>query len=341
MTTQQEVYESTTSFSGLAKRIQSAQRIVVTTHRKPDGDAIGSVVGLCRGLQSIGKDVTNIFIGPIEHGLQLASGNMELNLLEEVGLPKEEPDLIIVADTGAWTQLEALEKWLRDRKDLVVGLDHHANGDDVARDRIVDISAAACTQVVMELFEEMGISLGSGSNSVAEALFIGLGTDTGWFRFSNADARCFADASRLLEHNIDRYQLYRTLEETARPARMELLQRMLSSIEYVDSVAIMCLRSTDFQETNGSSLDLVGLVNTPMVIENIQASVLLTDTDPTVTKMSFRSKPSMPEDPNTLIDVNKLANKFDGGGHVHAAGARVFSPLEDVKAQLIELLQKM
>jgi phosphoesterase RecJ-like protein len=205
----------------------------------------------------------------------------------------------------------------------------------------VDTSAAACTQVVMELFEEMGISLGSGRNSVAEALFIGLGTDTGWFRFSNADARCFADASRLLEHNINRYELYRTLEETARPARMELLQRMLASIEYVGPVAIMCLRSTDFQETNGSSTDLIGLVNTPMILENIQAAVLLTDSDPTVTKISFRSKPSMPGAPTTLIDVNKLANKFEGGGHVHAAGARVFSPLEDVKAQLIELLQEL
>ena len=116
---------------------------------------------------------------------------------------------------------------------------------------------------------------------------------------------------------------------------------MLASIEYVGPVAIMCLRSTDFQETNGSSTDLIGLVNTPMILENIQAAVLLTDSDPTVTKISFRSKPSMPGAPTTLIDVNKLANKFEGGGHVHAAGARVFSPLEDVKAQLIELLQEL
>jgi phosphoesterase RecJ-like protein len=341
MTTQADVYESTTSFTGLANRIHNAKRITVTTHRKPDGDAIGSVIGLCRGLQSIGKDATNLFIGPIEHGLRLAAGDSDINVLEKVGLPKEEPDLIIVADTGAWTQLEALEGWLRERKEIVIGMDHHANGDDVAADRIIDTSAAACTQVVMELFEEMGISLGTGKNSVAEALFIGLGTDTGWFRFSNADARCFADASRLLEHNIDRYQIYRTLEETARPARMDLMQRMLASIEYVGTVAIMCLRSTDFQETDGSSLDLIGLVNTPMVLEHIQASVLLTDSDPTVTKISFRSKPSMPSKPSSLIDVNKLANKFKGGGHVHAAGARVFSPLEDVKAQLIKILQEM
>ena len=333
------VYESTTSYVALAERIHAANRIVVTTHRKPDGDAIGSVVGLCRGLQSIGKQVENIFIGPIEHGLKLATGDIELRLLEEVGLPAEEPDLIIVADTGAWAQLEALEHWIRERKDIVVGLDHHTNGDDVAPDRIVDVSAASCAQVVMALFEEMNIDLGKGRHSVAEALFIGLGTDTGWFRFSNADARCFADASLLLEHDIDRYQLYRVLEETARPARMDLLQRMLASIEYVGSVAIMTLRCADFQESNGSSTDIVGLVNTPLVLEHIQAAVLLTDSDPSVTKMSFRSKPRMPGEPTSLIDVNALAGQFDGGGHVHAAGARVFSPLEEVKTRLIELVK--
>ena len=341
MTTKANVYESTTSFAGLAKRINDSQRIIVTTHRKPDGDAIGSVVGLCRGLQSIGKDVTTLFIGPIERGLRLAVGDIKINLVEEGGIPTEETDLIIVVDTGAWSQLEALEQWLRDNKENVIGMDHHANGDEVAGDRVVDASAAACTQVVMELLEEMKISLGSGRNSVAEALFIGIGTDTGWFRFSNADARCFADASKLLEQGIDRYQLYRTLEETARPARMELLQRMLASVEYVGPVAIMCIRSTDFQETKGSSTDLIGLVNTPMVLEHIQASVLLTDTDPTITKMSFRSKPSMPGEPTSLIDVNQLANNFDGGGHVHAAGARVFSTLEDTKARLIELLKEI
>ena len=341
MTSQTSVYESTTNYSGIAQRINDAKHIVVTSHRKPDGDAMGSVIGLCRGLQSIGKQVENLFIGPVEHGLKLSAGNTPIRLLEEDGLPKDEPDLIMVVDTGAWSQLEAIAPWLKERSERIVGLDHHANGDDVAQDRIVDTSAAACAQIVMVLFEEMGIGFGSGDNSVAEALFIGIGTDTGWFRFSNADARCFSDASKLLECGIDRYQLYRTLEETARPERMALLQRMLASIEYVGPVAIMCLRSHDFKETNGSSTDIVGLVNTPMVLENIQASVLLTDTDPSVTKMSFRSKPGLPDESSTLIDVNLLANQFGGGGHVHAAGARVFSPLEEVKTTLIGFLGEL
>jgi phosphoesterase RecJ-like protein len=338
MTPQASTYESTTTYKSIAGRIMQSQRIVVTTHRKPDGDALGSVVGLYRGLQSIDKEVEILIIGPLEHGLKLVAGDAPIRIVEEDGLPEDDPDLVIVADTGTWTQLEALEPWLRQRQDRIVVLDHHANGDDVASDRIVDTSAAACTQIIMVLFDEMGIGFGDGVGSVAEALFIGLGTDTGWFRFSNADARCFADASRLLKHNFDRYHLYRMLEETARPARMALLQRMLASIEYVGPVAIMCLRSNDFKETGGKSTDIVGLVNTPMTLESVQASVLLTDSDPSVTKISFRSKPSMPKHPSSLIDVNELASKFGGGGHVSAAGARVFSPLEEVKARLIELL---
>ncbi|MGY8757020.1 MAG: DHH family phosphoesterase, partial [Phycisphaerales bacterium] len=108
MTSQTDVYESTASYTLLAERITKANRIVITTHRKPDGDAIGSVIGLARGLQSIGKEVVSLFIGPVEHSLKLAIGDSEYRLFEDEGVPTDEPDLIIVADTGAWSQLEAL-----------------------------------------------------------------------------------------------------------------------------------------------------------------------------------------------------------------------------------------
>ncbi|MBC8202457.1 MAG: DHH family phosphoesterase [Planctomycetes bacterium] len=338
MTTQSISYVTTTTFESIAERIHEAKRIVVTTHRKPDGDAIGSVVGMYRALLTINKEVEVLIAGPLEHGLAIIAGDTPIRFIEDDGFPEDVPDLIIVVDTGAWSQLEAAEPWLREHADLVIGLDHHANGDDVAEDRIVDVTAAAATQVVMQLLETMHIDLGSGKGCIAEALFVGLATDTGWFRFSNADARCFADASTLLQHNLNRYDIYRSLEETARPSRMALLQRMLASLEIIDNVAIMCLRSNDFGETGGDSTDLVGLVNTPMVIEGVQASILLTDSNPGITKMSFRSKPAMPNEPSTLIDVNKLAGIFGGGGHVHAAGARVKEPLEAVKARLLEEL---
>ena len=339
MTTQSISYVTTSTFEDIAARINSANRIMITTHRKPDGDAIGSVVGMYRALCSIGKQAEVIIAGPLGHGLAIIAGDTPIRFIEDDGFPEETPDLIMVLDTGAWSQLEAAESWLREHAEIVVGLDHHANGDDVAIDRIVDTSAAAATQVVMQLLETMNIDLGSGKGCIAEALFVGLATDTGWFRFSNADARCFADASKLLQHDLNRYDIYRSLEETSRPARMKLLQRMLASLEIIDSVAIMALRSNDFGETGGDSTDLLGLVNTPMVIEGVQASILLTDSNPGITKMSFRSKPALPNDSTSLIDVNKLAGNFGGGGHVHAAGARVKEPLEAVRERLLEQLQ--
>ena len=101
MTPQANTYESTTTYASFAKRIAEANSIVVTTHRKPDGNALGSVIGLYWGLQSIGKNVEILIIGPLEHGLKLAAGAAPIRILEDDGLPEGDPDLVIVVDTGA------------------------------------------------------------------------------------------------------------------------------------------------------------------------------------------------------------------------------------------------
>ncbi len=333
-------YESTTTYAALAERISSAKRIVATTHTKPDGDAIGSVLALRRALQSDAHDVEVLLAGPVERALRMAAGDTPIRILEEDGLPEEEPDLVIVADTGAWSQLAPIEPWLRQFQDRVVGLDHHANGDSVASDRIVDTSAAACVQLVLALLDEMGADIGCGIGSAAESLFVGLATDTGWFRFSNADARCFATASRLLEHEVDRYSIYRTIEESASAARMGLLERMLASLTWIADgrVAVMTLRLSDFAETGGTSTDVTGLVNTPMVVDGVQAAILLTEQEDGSTKASLRSKPALPGAQDTLIDVNQVAGKIGGGGHVHAAGALVQEPLDEVVSRLPGLI---
>ena len=104
-----------------------------------------------------------------------------------------------------------------------------------------------------------------GVGSIAEALFAGLATDTGWFRFSGADAAVFALASRLLSAGVDKDRLYRQLEETARPQRIDLLARAMGSIQWLANgrAALMRLRPEDFAQSSGSSEDLAGAVNAP------------------------------------------------------------------------------
>jgi phosphoesterase RecJ-like protein len=254
--------------------------------------------------------------------------------------PRGEPDLIVVLDTGAWTQLETIAAWLRERRERVVGIDHHAKGDDVAPMRLVDVTAASTTQVLVDVLDAMGAELTGGSGGVAEALFVGLATDTGWFRYSNADARALRVAARLLETGVDKSRLYQTIEETFLPARLGLLGRALASLEFArnGTVAIMRLRPDDFRATGGRVEDISELVNTPMSVRSVRVSILLAQAGPKGTKLSFRSKPDAP---GGVVDVNLLAQRFGGGGHMHAAGASVNQDVDAAREALLDVLGEM
>ncbi|MCP3905418.1 MAG: hypothetical protein GY715_17470 [Planctomycetes bacterium] len=323
-------YASTTDLATVARRIAASQRPALCTHRRPDGDALGSALAVSRGLARFGTTADIILMGPIEPPLMELIGPTPWRRVED-GAPGDDHDLIVVLDTGAWPQLEPIGDWLRAHRERVIVIDHHPVGDDVGDARIVESRAAATVQIVLALLDEMGFDLAAGTeqrgngraaaHSVAEALFVGLATDTGWFRFSNADAAAFAVAARLLAVGVDKSALYRLLEETHRPQRLALEARSLASIQYLrdDAVAVQVLGPSDFAESGASIDDLTSMVNAPMVVGAIRVAILLAEVEPGLTKMSFRAKPS-PED-DDLSRVNDLAARFGGGGHAFAAGA--------------------
>ena len=228
---------------------------------------------------------------------------------------------------------------LREHPALVVGIDHHANGSDIAPCRVVQPSCASCTQVLVGVLDEMGIPLAaagrSSRHSIAEAIFAGLATDTGWFRFSGADDRVFQLAARLLSLGVDKDGLYRMLEQGDAPGRLMLVARALRSVEFCceGRVALMRLTPADFAETGTGVDDLAGLVNEPMSVATVEVSVLLTESEPALVKASFRSKPPAARGAS-FVDVNHLAGRFDGGGHVHAAGARIGAPMDEAAARV-------
>jgi bifunctional oligoribonuclease and PAP phosphatase NrnA len=340
-------YVSTATYAQVAERIRRARRIAVLSHSKPDGDAIGSMLAIKRAIEAMHNraehDRVDIFLmGAIEPNLLIIVGQTPYFHIEETQ-PSDDYDLILVVDTGAWSQLEPSEQWLRRHHDSTIVLDHHAWGDsDVASMRIVDPSMASATQLLVPLLDELGCPLTGGIGGVAEALFVGLATDTGWFRHNNAGTDVFALAARLLAHGVDKSRLYQILEETHRPQRLALEARALSSLTYAlnDTVAIMSLTMQDFQTTNGSLEDLTGLVNMPMIVGRIRIAILLAQIEPGLTKISFRSKPPIPGyEEDGFYDVNKLAQQFGGGGHAHAAGARIESEIEDARAAVIQAVE--
>ncbi len=314
-------YQSNTDLKTIAQRVGESTRVIVTTHAKPDGDAMGSTLALKRALDSM-LDVEILLMGPVTSAMRAIAGSTPW-IDADQQMPRGGEDLVLVVDTGAFSQVEPIADWIRERYERVIVVDHHASGDDIGSMRLVDSSAASATVLVKSLIEAMGLPIQGGPESVAEALFCGLATDTGWFRFSNADSRAFAMASELLQTGINRDGLFRTIEETAKPTRLALQARALNSIDYVmdGRCALMTLLPSDFKDSGGSPGELAGTVNMPLAIESVECALLLYSENGKETKISFRSKPPK-QIGGDFVDVSQLARTLGGGGHVHAAGAR-------------------
>ncbi len=347
-------YVSNTSIEELAARIRTAKRIFVTTHAKPDGDALGSVLAVVRAAQALGIHAEGWMVGPFEPNLMSLAAPTALECVDPKAprLPTTEYDLIVIVDTGAWSQLETLAPWLRARVANAIGIDHHTRGDEVARQRVIDVTCGSATAIIARLIDALHVPLHAplssptdrkGRGSIAEALFLGLATDTGWFRFQNAKPAEFELASRLLAAGVDKDRLVETVENSHRPERLVIEALALGGVTFVDlgtrgSVAVMRIAMSDLQKTAATVEETSGIVNAPMAIGAVRAAVLLVETEPGLVKLSFRSKPR--DDDGRFIDVNELASRFDGGGHVHAAGARFRGTLPDaeraVSAAIVE-----
>jgi phosphoesterase RecJ-like protein len=166
----------------MRSRANSAKqkRVLVTTHQKPDGDAMGSVLAVVRACAAAGVHAEGWVVDPCEGNLRAFEGATKVTHVDPRAprLPEGEFDLVVVVDTGAWTQLEVIAPWLRERVERVIGFDHHARGDDVAARRVVDVSCGSCTALLVGLVEAMNVELaegadGAGRHSIAEALYIG------------------------------------------------------------------------------------------------------------------------------------------------------------------------
>lgn len=338
-------YESNVPIERLAERIRAATRILVTTHSKPDGDALGSVLAVVRAAAAIGVRADGWVVGPFEPNLLSLAAPTPLTLVDpkKPTLPGEEYDLVVVVDTGAWSQLETLAPWLRDRVDRTIGIDHHARGDRVASERVIDARCGSATVIVARLVRALGVSLAHGADakgrgSIAEALFLGLATDTGWFRFQNAKPPEFALASELLAAGVDKDRLIDITENSHRPQRLAIEGRALANVRFLADglVAITSLSLADFAETKATLEETSGVVNLPMAVATVRAAALLIESEPGLVKISFRSKPAI--DGARFFDVNQIAARFGGGGHVHAAGARIKGTLAEAERAIAAVM---
>ncbi len=329
--------------AAVAERLRSCKRVLILTHTKPDGDAMGSALALARVLSAINIVPTVMLFPPVSQSLRgLASHN------EYVIAPRDtepaamspEVDCIVVVDTGSWSQLGPAAVLVRDCADKTIIIDHHVNGNpEIATTRLIDGTAPAACQLVAQIALHL-LDLPSAAQlpiEIAEPLYLGIATDTGWFRHPSVMPQTLRLAADLLETGVNQNALYRRMEQNDRPQRLALAQRMLNNMQYVADGrgAIMVLTHNDFAESGAQLDETGGLIDFPLSVGNVQVAALLYEPEPGLTRISMRSK-----DGDTPVDVNRIAHSLGGGGHKHAAGARVARPAAGVLPTLIAAIEE-
>lgn len=314
----------------IMQRLSAAARLLVVTHARPDGDGLGSMSALMSAARAAGKEVATLVPGdvPVRYDFLLSPDKPAgADRFAELA---DWADTVVIVDTCAFAQLDDLDAQLAAARDKIVVIDHHATTDDIGAVRWVDASAAAAGVMVGELLESLDWPL---DRHAAEALLTAMTTDTGWFRFSNTDARCLRAAAKLFEIGVEGDKLCQRLFQSDRPERILLLSRALASMELSAGgrIATMKLRSGDFSETGAVQDETESLVNEPMRMGCVEVSMLLVEngdeaSGPCV-RTSLRSRGG--------VDVAAVARTFGGGGHVRAAGLRVGEDIDALAARLV------
>lgn len=346
--------------AAIAAWLADKNKIAVVTHVKPDGDAVGSSISLTRALNLAQKNIGTAapprarawYFGPRPSWMKRVVGETPATNIEAFEeIEHEACDAVVIVDTGSWSQLEMIKLWLEQQRGKIAIIDHHAQGDaDITDRRVVDVSSAAACQPVAELCRVVlnKRTLRELPVEVAEPLYLGLATDTGWFKHSNVKPNVMETAAALLATGVDHAALYVNVEQRERLPRLKLLARALASLELHDQnrVAVMSLTKKDFSETGAQPADAGGFADHSQTLESVLVTAVLTEADPSefgmqaapgamLTKISMRSKSV-----KGSADVNAAAKELGGGGHVRAAGAKVYADLATTKAKVLEAIKR-
>ncbi len=341
-------WSSTRTTADVAGVLKAAKRVLILTHARPDGDALGSSLALARSLQRVGVEALPAYVPAMPRwAVQVIAGTahmlLEAHASDKLGaLP--EPDVIAVVDTGAWMQLDEVRGYLASRTGRVVVIDHHLSGSaTLSEARLLDTKAAAVAEVVAPVCAALLGVAGAERLpvDVAEALYLGLATDTGWFKYSNTRPETLHLAADLMRAGVDHSRLYEWVEQQDRPSRLALQAKALASLEYFDnqSIAVMHLSRADFEASHADTEDAGGFAADALRVAEIQVCAVLTEMagkDPSnpVTKISLRSKPG----PHA-IDVAAVCQKLGGGGHARAAGLKIAAPLAEAKSRIVAAIR--
>ena len=287
----------------------------ILTHRRPDGDTVGSAAALCLGLRKLGKTA---------HVLENTEVTARFSWLLE-GLTKQEAaqnDTIVSVDVASPGMLPKAFEIYKDR--VALRIDHHASATSFTDEELVDGGSASCAELVCDVLTILGIPM---DKQIAEAVYVGMSTDTGCFRFANTTAHSFTVAAVCAQAGAEIYRLNQALFETVTLTKLKMQRFIVENMKLLrDGRFAICPIPRAVEEAIGvTEDDMDNISSFPRTIAGVEMAATLRQTKDGDTKISVRAVPG--------LDAAAICAKFGGGGHKGAAGASTHLGLEEaVKA---------
>ncbi len=306
----------------IAEQLREAVRVLVVTHIHPDGDGIGSLLGIGLALQEAGKEVQMVLDDGIPSNLRFLQGCEQI---------RKRPDgsfhIILAVDCS---DMERMGKALTGMSAPDINIDHHATNLIFARINLVNPLAVATTEIISDLLAVSGMPV---SQPIASALMVGLITDTIGFRTANMTPKAFRLAASLMEAGADMAKLYHRALIIRSFEAVQLWGVGLNKLQKNGRIAWTTLTLADRESIRYPGRDDADLINNLSIIDGIDVAIIFLEQTNGSVKVSWRAQPG--------FDVSQIASSFGGGGHPAASGAEIQGSLPEVQAAVLDRTQPL
>lgn len=293
-------------FEAVARDLRSCRTVFLTVHLRPDGDALGCQLALALMLRSLRIRTYLVNEDPVPENYRFLPFSRTITTRPR-GLPRRFDAAVVLecATLGRAGKFGLLARRAR----TIVNMDHHLNNSHYGTHNLVDPGAPATVLLAEELRRELGVAL---TKEMAVNFFVGLYTETGGFRYSNTTPAVLHLASRLMEAGVDPRYVGEQIYERVPLRRFQLLARALGTLALEDGVSWMSVTRKDLSDCGGTEEDVEDFVEYPRAVKNTRVAAFLRETAAGGVRVSLRTKSDIP--------VNRVAERFGGGGHAYAAG---------------------
>ncbi|MBI2825731.1 MAG: DHH family phosphoesterase [Planctomycetia bacterium] len=315
------------------KLVHAHRRFLLTSHLRPDLDALGSELGMALVLEALGKEARIVNGQETPANLAFIDSDRRIRTLgrDVQAADLADCDCVMVLDTSAWVQLGPMADVIRASGAQKMILDHHVSSDDLGAESFKNEKAEATGRLVLEAAGQLGVRL---TPAIATPLFAALATDTGWFRFASTTGDTYRFGGQLVDAGARPDAIYNATYEQDTLARVQLRGRILARTEtdLGGRLVYTSVTREDFDITGAAPADTEDVVNMTLVIKGTEVAVIFVEQADRRVKVSFRSRAG--------LDCSRLAETFGGGGHKAAAGAFLPGPLDEARTLVLDAVRQ-